>query len=313
MHATLPPNLRGWDTGTLEVSNVSFTADESSQGDFEAKATKLRIITSEQVEQLSKKEADVQGSTVTWEMDQFRLPVYSRYQSSVVFELGKDSSLVSTLGIKPKPEAMAILWLQDLTDDIEQEVKLPVIVSEDFPTVRQNVINDQTAKHHDFKIVGWLTTTLKLDSGLDEDHESLRLSQARRHALEAYDHIEGEAELAKKQATFDDDGVIDKHEQKEIDRAHKRQLESRGRGPAQVKAYRSAKWMLRGVKDRLPTHKPTTRERESKLRGPFNLMNMLTMLRSYRANRGLGGISGQNSPIHDTGARDTETCSNLTK
>jgi hypothetical protein len=48
------------------------------------------------------------------------------------------------------------------------------------------------------------------------------------------DHVEGEAELAQKQARFDDDGVIDKHEQKEIDRAHKRQLESRGRGPAQV-------------------------------------------------------------------------------
>ena len=59
------------------------------------------------------------------------------------------------------------------------------------------------------------------------------------------DHIEGEAEMAKKQSHFADDGVIDKHEQKEMDKAHKRQLESRGRGMAQVKAYRSAKWMAR--------------------------------------------------------------------
>ena len=42
-----------------------------------------------------------------------------------------------------------------------------------------------------------------------------------------------------------DDGVIDKHEQKEMDKAHRRQLESRGRGMAQVKAYRSAKWMAK--------------------------------------------------------------------
>lgn len=49
------------------------------------------------------------------------------------------------------------------------------------------------------------------------------------------DHIEGEAEIARKQAKYDDDGVIDKHEQKEIDKAHKRQLISRGRGPAQVR------------------------------------------------------------------------------
>jgi hypothetical protein len=59
------------------------------------------------------------------------------------------------------------------------------------------------------------------------------------------DHVEGEAELARKQDSFDDDGVIDKHEQKEIDRAHKRQLESRGRGLAQLKPYRTGKWMMR--------------------------------------------------------------------
>jgi hypothetical protein len=51
--------------------------------------------------------------------------------------------------------------------------------------------------------------------------------------------------IAEKQAHFEDDGVIDKHEQKALDKAHKRQLESRGRGPAQVKAYRSTKWMLK--------------------------------------------------------------------
>jgi hypothetical protein len=55
--------------------------------------------------------------------------------------------------------------------------------------------------------------------------------------------------------------VIDKEEQKDIERAHKRQLESRGRGPAQIKAYRTLKWMGKGVKDRLPG-KNKTRERE---------------------------------------------------
>lgn len=59
------------------------------------------------------------------------------------------------------------------------------------------------------------------------------------------DHIEGAAEVAEKQAHFADDGVIDKHEKKELDKAHRRSLEARGRGPAQVKAYRQAKWMVR--------------------------------------------------------------------
>ncbi|OXC65474.1 hypothetical protein AYX13_05483 [Cryptococcus neoformans] len=258
MQMTLPPNMRGWETGTLEVSDVRFTSTNPSL--FDAQATRLRVVTSEQAEVLPKKEAEVQGHTISWEMDMLRLPVYARYQSSVVFEIGKTGGPLSIVGVGVKPDAIAVLWMQDLTDDIEQEVKLPVLVSSKIENLRQNAINDQTQKHHDFKVVGELVARIKLDSGLDEDHENLKQSQSRRHALEAYDHIEGEAEVARKQTHFADDGVIDKHEQKEIDKAHKRQLQSRERGPAQVKAYRSAKWMTKGIKDRLPGNKPKTRE-----------------------------------------------------
>ncbi|OCF41030.1 C2 domain-containing protein [Kwoniella heveanensis CBS 569] len=260
MQTTLPKNMRGWDTGTLEISHVSATVHENKTGALEAKPERLRIVTSESVETLPKKDADVSGNTMSWDLDLLRLPVYSRYQSSVVFEIGKGGGALAAVGVGAKPEAIAVLWMQDLTDDVEQEVKLPILVGKDLNNLRQNAINDQTRKFHDFDVVGELTARLKLDSGLDEDHEKIKLGQSRRHAKEAYDHIEGEAEIARKQATFDDDGVIDKHEKKEIDRAHKRQLESRGRGLGQVKAYRSAKWMLRGVKERLPGNKPTTRE-----------------------------------------------------
>lgn len=214
-----------------------------------------------------------------------RLPVYARYQSSVVFEIGKTGGPLSILGVGVKPDAIAVLWMQDLTDDIEQEVKLPVLVSNKIENLRQNAINDQTQKHHDFKVVGELVARIKLDSGLDEDHENLKQSQSRRHALEAYDHIEGEAEVARKQTHFADDGVIDKHEQKELDKAHKRQLQSRGRGPAQVKAYRSAKWMAKGITDRLPGNKPKTRERQSNLVPLISLFGCeLTLICSYRSN-----------------------------
>lgn len=108
-----------------------------------------------------------------------------------------------------------------------------------------------------------LSNNLKKRVKTNGSQQNLKQSQSRRHALEAYDHIEGEAEVARKQTHFADDGVIDKHEKKEIDKAHKRQLQSRERGPAQVKAYRSAKWMTKGIKDRLPGNKPKTRERKS--------------------------------------------------
>lgn len=57
--------------------------------------------------------------------------------------------------------------------------------------------------------------------------------------------MEGEAAIAERQTHYADDGVIDKQERKELDKAHKRQLESRGRGPAQIRAYRTSKWMMR--------------------------------------------------------------------
>ncbi|WWC90217.1 uncharacterized protein L201_005150 [Kwoniella dendrophila CBS 6074] len=257
VQTTLPKNMTGWDTGTLEVSSVSASLQQDKHNLIEPKATRLRVVTSEKVETLSKKDVEVSGNQLTWDLDLLRLPVYSRYQSSVVFEIGKGGGPLSALGVGVKPDAIAVLWMQDLTDDVEQQVKLPILVSKNIDNLKLNAINDQTKKFHDFEIVGELTVRLKLDSGLDEDHETIRQGQSRRHALEAHDHIEGEAELARKQAHFNDDGVIDKQEQKQIDKAHKRQLESRGRGLAQVKAYRSAKWMMRGVKDRLPGQKKT--------------------------------------------------------
>jgi hypothetical protein len=215
---TLPANMRGWDTGTLEVNDVSFAIDNNKTNLFEAKAARLRVVTSEKVEVLPKKESNIRGNTLQWDMDQLRLPVYSRYQSSVIFEIGKTGGLLAPLGVGVEPDAIAVLWMQDLTDDVEQEVKIPVLVAGEgqkrkghgknkvggLANLRQNAINDFTAKYHDFEIVGWLTARMRLDSGLDEDHEvslvlrigevilelmggfqKLDLSQSRRHALEA--------------------------------------------------------------------------------------------------------------------------------
>ena len=45
------------------------------------------------------------------------------------------------------------------------------------------VVNDQTAKTHNYQVVGWLTCTLVLDSGLDPDHEELYVHTLTLHAL----------------------------------------------------------------------------------------------------------------------------------
>lgn len=163
--------MRGWETGTLEIEDVKLDIDSTQQSEYTPEATRLRVVTSEKMEVFPKSDATLNGTTINWSFkDTLRLPVYSRYQSSVIFEIGKGSRPKALIG-KAEPDAIAVLWMQDLMDDIEQEVKLPVLVGKNLKTLRQNVINDQTAKYHDFKVVGWLTTRLKLDSGLDEDHE----------------------------------------------------------------------------------------------------------------------------------------------
>lgn len=221
---------------------------------------KLTISTTDSTEVLPTKEATVSGGSAVWDVDEMRLPVYSRYQSVLTIEIqGK-----AILGlVKTDTKAIAVLWLQELVDDEEREIRIPLLVGPDLKQLRQNYLSEFTRKHHEYTIVGWLTTRIKLDSGLDEDHESHNATQARRHAFETYDHIEGEALTAEKNAHAMDDGVIDKQEAKQIKQADKRQQENRQRGVAGFKPYRTAKWMKEGIKSRLtPGKSSTKRERE---------------------------------------------------
>ena len=38
-------------------------------------------------------------------------------------------------------------------------------------------VNDQTLQTHKYEVVGWLTCTVVLDSGLDPDHEDFQLTR----------------------------------------------------------------------------------------------------------------------------------------
>lgn len=65
----------------------------------------------------------------------------------------------------------------------------------------------------------------------DPDHESIaQATNANRHGFEVYDHLEGQAKVAEQNAHAADDGVIDKKEKKQMEKSHKKALESRHRG-----------------------------------------------------------------------------------
>jgi len=237
VEADLPPNLRGWDTGTVEVlSSVRLEVPQEKRAAFSNK--KLNISTNTSNFKIPSAEASVEGDAVVWNVDsQLRLPTYDRYSTAICFEVGSG------------PEALAPFWLQDIEDDVEREVRIPILTAQKPTQLRQNYINAQTAKTHTYEVIGHLIVTLRLDSGLDPDFERYAAEDRNtRHEFEAYDRVDGMAEVARKNAHFEDDAVIDKKEKKEIERARKKELESRQRGVAQFKPYRTGKWMKDGLK-----------------------------------------------------------------
>lgn len=190
--------MLGWDTGTVEIMNpIEVNIDAEQQSSFALSKQTLIVSTTDSTEKIGNAAVDGNNAHISWNVDTVRLPVYSRYSSSLTFEIGTKGSFGP---LKGQPTALAILWLQDIPDDEVVDVKLPILVSKDLRQLRQNYINEHTPKGHDYKTIGWLITKVRVDKGLDpvcdrfmpayisptihQDHEKYAKSQARRHAFE---------------------------------------------------------------------------------------------------------------------------------
>lgn len=176
----LPREQLGWDTGTVEIlSPLSLSLSDSSENVLRAQANKLTISTTDSSETLPKKAASVDTNQVTWDFsaEQLRLPVYNRYSSSLTIEIGSSSSIIGIGG--GGALALGVLWLADLADNEAKEVKIPIVVGKNLKQLRQNVLNDFAASTHEYQVAGYITTTIRLDRGLDE----VRLSFTSRERL----------------------------------------------------------------------------------------------------------------------------------
>ncbi|KZV88102.1 hypothetical protein EXIGLDRAFT_839449 [Exidia glandulosa HHB12029] len=250
----------GWDTATVEIGNRPFELElhaDHKHMPWAAKGTGISLSTTDSTEKLSKANANVDEASgkITWEFDMLRLPVYNRYASSLVVSFGGGGVIGGA------PQAIAVISLKDFVDGEERIVEAEVITGKNLNRLRQHAFTDFTRATHQYTVVGTLRLAVNVDPGLDMDHEKNAKTQARRHAFEAYDHIEGEALIAEKNSHAEDDGVVDKQERKEINNAKKRQLENRQRGIAGYKPYRTMKWMGQGLKSRLlPSSSSTKRE-----------------------------------------------------
>lgn len=109
--------MLGWETGTAEVlGSVTVTPSPSFTEGFKTK--KLAVSTSDLTYKAPSSSANVsEDGQITWDLpvDKVRLPVYNRYSSAVLFEIG-------TGGFGPlgaNSDFVAMCWLKDVPDDEE--------------------------------------------------------------------------------------------------------------------------------------------------------------------------------------------------
>ncbi|EFP75040.2 uncharacterized protein PGTG_01633 [Puccinia graminis f. sp. tritici CRL 75-36-700-3] len=282
----LPKNLLGWNTATLEITSpIRAELSDELSAYLKKKGQKLKLKTVEDIIKLPLVSHQEIPNTVVWANDSqipdhdhtlLRVPIYARYKSNITFQIGGDSVISSLLpGESSAHKHIAVLWLHTLEDDVEQQIRLPIVSGPNLTTLRQNFINDQTRAHHNYEVNGYLTFRARVDPGLDPEHARYAQSSVARHTFEAYDNSEGQAEQALRNAhalahkknpsgssdsaastnseghagTFRLSSIISSKspEEKAIEAAHKKSLSSRHRGAMQYGPVRTSIWMKEGI------------------------------------------------------------------
>lgn len=261
----LPRSELGWDTATVELLSDVQIQGHTPEWDAKLKGKKLRASTGDSTQRLRPDKGSGNGAVVgatssvsattdsTGEGNDdleavIRLPVYDRYSSALTFDFGGGAKLGPIGG---KPDAIASYPLSKLVDDEVMNIEVPVLAGENLDTLKRNCIDEFTKRTHKYEEVGVLRVKVRLDSGLDEDHEKLAKARAARHAYDVYNRQVAMPNRAESNAHANDDGVIDRREQKSIDRAKTEALHVRHRGSHGYAPVRSAVWARDGIKDRM--------------------------------------------------------------
>lgn len=141
VEAKLPLNLLGFDTGTLEVRDLSVKLSQDLPLDLSKCEVRLKTTKAGADEKVSRRNAHRRDDgSVQWESDDnlTRIPVRTRYGSALLMSF-KDSS--SSLGVKRAGrKALAVLWLRDIADNDEGVIELPLwnVTDGDYSRLKMN-------------------------------------------------------------------------------------------------------------------------------------------------------------------------------
>ncbi|WFC99598.1 hypothetical protein MYAM1_002343 [Malassezia yamatoensis] len=172
------------------------------------------------------------------------IPVYERYSTLLVFEFGRNP----IPGLN-KPSAISVLPLCELEDDQTTEVVLPVVHADNAKQLERNYIDAQCKDTHKFEEVGTISMRVRVNPGLSEDFRPYATGARDRHEFEVYERLVGLPWRAEQNSHANDDGVITRHEKKDIKQLQTEQLHMRHRGAMGYTPVRTAKWAKDGLKD----------------------------------------------------------------
>ncbi|CDO71515.1 hypothetical protein BN946_scf184910.g14 [Trametes cinnabarina] len=115
--AKLPSNLLGFDTGTLEIRDVSVQSELAELAKCEIR---LKTTTAEAEEKVARKLAETRGDKIVWSPEgPTKLPVRQRYASALLISF-RDKSGFKSSGRK----ALGVLWLRDIVERAEGPVEV---------------------------------------------------------------------------------------------------------------------------------------------------------------------------------------------
>lgn len=198
VEAKLPATLIGFDTGTLEVRDLSVNIDQSMSLDLSKCEVRLKTTKSGGDEKVSRKNAQKQeDGSVVWASEEdnlTRIPVRVRYSSALLMSF-KDASTAASLGVKRAGrKALAVLWLRDIADNDDATVEVPLWTATDgdYSRLKMNYSppdgnldawDDDKKK---LRRVGTVRVHLRFAPGISELHRKL-LDGGGSHAKEAWE------------------------------------------------------------------------------------------------------------------------------
>jgi hypothetical protein len=140
----LPPTLRGFDTGVLEVRDLSAKLSQSDSVDLSKCEVRVKTTKCRSDEKVSRKNAEQhEDGTVMWNSNDAnltRIPVRMRYGAAMLLSF-KESS--TALGVKRTGrKALAVLWLRDIADNDEKIMELPLwtTTNGNYSYLKQNYV-----------------------------------------------------------------------------------------------------------------------------------------------------------------------------